>query len=208
MTKQIRGVFVTGTGTEVGKTLVSTGLCLHLKADYWKPVQTGRPKDADYIRKQAPEIRIHKSAFYFQAPLSPNQSAELENKSIALNRIKTPESRNPVVVEGCGGVFVPLSKTHTQLDLIKQLKLPVIVTAESGLGTLNHTLLTLEALRSRRLPVLGLILSGPPHPKNARDLQHWGKAPVLLELDILSPVNRKTLKGAFKKLKLPPTAKQ
>ena len=206
MKKPIREVFVTGTGTEVGKTLVSAGLCLHLKADYWKPVQTGRPADADYIRKLAPEIRIHKTAFHFQAPLSPNQSAELENKTIDLNRIQTPESRNPVVVEGCGGVFVPLNKTHSQLDLIKQLALPVIVTALSGLGTLNHTLLTLESLRSRRIPVLGLILSGPPHPENARDLKRWGKVPVLLELDILSPVNRKNLKEAFKKLKLPPKA--
>ena len=205
MIKKTQGVFVTGTGTGVGKTLVSTGLCLHFQADYWKPIQTGTPTDTDYVRQFVSEEKIHKSVFHFQAPLSPNQSAELENKSVTLQQIQSPESQF-LVVEGCGGVFVPLNRTHTQLDLMAQLGFPIIVTASSGLGTLNHTLLTLEALAVRNLPVLGLILSGPSHPKNARDLAYWGKTPVLLELDILSPVNKNTLSRAFQNLKIPSCA--
>ena len=193
---------MTGTGTGVGKTLVSAGLCLHFKADYWKPVQTGSPADTDCIKRFLPEGKIHKSAFHFRAPLSPNQSAEMEGARCELSRIKAPKSLS-LIVEGCGGVLVPLNKKHTLLDLMERLKFPVIVTAKSGLGTLNHTLLTLSALRQRNLSVLGLILSGPPHPKNKRDLKFFGKAPVLLQLDVLSPLNKKTLKRAFKKLKIP-----
>ena len=202
MTKETRGIFVAGTGTGVGKTLVSTGLCLRLQADYWKPIQTGTPTDTDYVRQFVSEKQIHKSVCHFQAPLSPNQSAELENREVTLCQIQPPQSRL-LIVEGCGGVFVPLNDKQTQLDLIAQLGFPVIVTAQSGLVTLNHTLLTLEALITRKLPVLGLILSGPPHPKNARDLKYWGKVPVLLELDMLSPVNRDTLSRAFQNLKMP-----
>ena len=202
MTKKTGGIFVTGTGTGVGKTLVSTGLCLHFQADYWKPVQTGAPTDTDYVRQFVSEKQIHKSAYHFQSPLSPNQSADLENKKIKLDQILPPKSRF-LIVEGCGGVFVPLNDKQTQLDLMAQLNFPALVVAQSGLGTLNHTLLTLEALAARNFPVLGLILSGPPHPKNARDLEHWGKAPILLELDMLSPVNRDTLSHAFQKFKIP-----
>lgn len=200
--KRTQGIFVTGTGTGVGKTLVSTGLCLHFQADYWKPIQTGHPTDRDYVRQFISEKKIHKSTYHFQAPLSPNQSAELENKKITLRQIKPPKSEF-LIVEGCGGVFVPLNKTQTQLDLMSQLNFPVIVTAQSGLGTLNHTLLTLEVLAARNLPVLGLILSGSPHLKNARDLEYWGKVPVLLELDILSSITKETFKEAFKNLKIP-----
>ena len=202
MGKKTQGIFVTGTGTGVGKTLVSTGLCLHFQADYWKPIQTGTPTDRDYVRQFISEKKIRQSVYHFQAPLSPNQSAELENKKITLRQIKPPKSQF-LIVEGCGGVFVPLNNTQTQLDLMSQLNFPVIVTAQSGLGTLNHTLLTLEILEARNLPVLGMILSGSPHPKNARDLEYWGKVPVLLELDMLSSITKETLKEAFKNLKIP-----
>ena len=202
MAEETRGIFITGTGTGVGKTLVSTGLCLHFQADYWKPIQTGVPTDTDYVRQFVSKKQTHKSVYHFQTPLSPNQSADLENKKITLCQIRPPHSRF-LIVEGCGGVFVPLNDKQTQLDLIAQLNFPVLVTAQSGLGTLNHTLLTLEALAARSLPVLGLILSGSPHPKNVRDLEYWGKVPVLLELDVLSLINRDTLSHAFQNLKMP-----
>ena len=177
-----KGVFITGTGTGVGKTLVSIGLCLKLKAGYWKPVQTGEPTDEDYVRSFLPSDKICPGSIRLKAPLSPNQAARLEEKNLRVVDIKWPDSEDFLVVEGIGGVFVPLNKKETLLDLITHLQLPVIVTALSGLGTLNHTLLTLEALRKRQISVLGLILSGPSHPENKRDLEHWGQAPVLLEL--------------------------
>ena len=200
-TSSLPGIFVTGTGTGVGKTLVSTGLCLHFEADYWKPIQAGSPTDAQFVSKFLPQKKIHPSHYNLQAPLSPNQSAELENQKITLENIQLPPSPF-LIIEGCGGVLVPLNEKKTLLDLILKFQFPTLVVAQSSLGTLNHTLLTLSFLKSHKVPLLGLILSGPLHQKNKRDLEHWGQTPVLLELDFLSSISKKTLKEAFKNLKV------
>ena len=106
--KQRKGFFVTGTDTGVGKTLVSLGLCLHFQADYWKPVQTGQPGDADYLKNFLPAGSLHASSYAFKEPLSPNQAGERENITIDLNNISTPQS-SFLIVEGIGGVYVPLN---------------------------------------------------------------------------------------------------
>ena len=194
-------VFITGTDTEVGKTVVSLGLCLLWKADYWKPIQTGRPTDADFIKKFLPKQNIHPSSYQFKLPLSPNQAGPKENKKIDLKNIRPPK-RSRLVVEGIGGVCVPLNNRQTVLDLIQLINYPVIVTARSGLGTLNHTLLSLTALKQRKIKVLGLILSGPPHSDNKKDIEKWGKIPVILELPRLKKITKQKLLYHFKKIKL------
>ena len=196
-----KGFFVTGTDTGVGKTLVSLGLCLSSKGDYWKPIQTGTPTDTDYVKQFLPIEKIHKSAFHFKEPLSPNQSAELENQSIDLDQVHCPSS-SFLIAEGIGGVSVPLNRTQTVLDLIKKLKFPAIVVARSTLGTLNHTLLTLEVLKKYHIPIEGIILSGSPHPKNKADIESLGGVPVILELDTLKQITKENLIRAFKNLKL------
>lgn len=196
-----KGFFVTGTDTGVGKTVASLGLCLTLKADYWKPVQTGVPTDSDYINQFLPKERIHSSSFQFKEPLSPNQSAELENSKIDLNQIKYP-SAPFLVVEGIGGVLVPLNNKHTVLDLIKKLDFPVIIVARTGLGTLNHTFLTIEALKNRNTPIAGLILSGTPHSRNKKDLESLTEVPIILELDYLEDITEENLIESFEKLNL------
>lgn len=195
--KKPKGFFITGTGTGVGKTLVSIGLCLKFQANYWKPVQTGEPTDEDYVRNFLPQKRIYPGAVHLKAPLSPNQAARLQKRKVQVSDIKKPAKKGFLIIEGIGGVFVPLNDKETVLDLIIHLKLPVIVVALSGLGTLNHTLLTLSALRECKISVLGLVLSGPPHPQNKRDLEHWGKAPILWELKPLAVITKKSLKKAF-----------
>ena len=194
-------VFITGTDTEIGKTLVSLGLCLHWKADYWKPIQTGQPTDSDFIKKFLPSKKVYPSSYQFKVPLSPNQASFKENKKIDLKNIQPPKS-SCLVVEGIGGVYVPLNNKHTVLDLIQHINYPVIVTARSGLGTLNHTLLTLKILKQRKIKILGVILSGTPHPDNKRDIEKWGKIPVILELKVLKSITKKTLLNQFKKLKI------
>ena len=200
----MKKVFITGTDTEVGKTIVSLALCLHWKADYWKPIQTGRPTDTDFIKKFLPKNKIHPSAYQFKEPLSPNQASFKENKKIDLKKIQAPKSfeSSCLVIEGIGGVYVPLNNKHTVLDLMQIMNCPVIVTARSGLGTLNHTLLTLKALKQRRLKILGVILSGSPHPDNKKDIEKLGKTSVILELPLLKSITKKTLLNHFKKLKL------
>ena len=194
-------VFVTGTDTEIGKTVVSLALCLYWQADYWKPIQTGSPTDTDFIKKFLPKHKVHPSSYQFKRALSPNQASFKENKKIDLKKIHTPKS-SCLIVEGIGGVFVPLNNKHTVLDLIQKINYPVIVTARSGLGTLNHTLLTLETLKQRKIKTLGVILSGKPHPDNKKDIEKWGKTPVILELPILKKITKQTLLNQFKKLKL------
>jgi len=154
----MKAVFVTGTGTEVGKTLVSLGLCLRFKADYWKPIQTGLDKDSDFIKRFLTGKKIHPCSYDFKNPLSPNQAAQKEGRRIKLDKIKAPKS-SFLVIEGAGGGLVPLNDKEMMIDLIQKLGFPVIVVAKSGLGTLNHTLLTLEALKARKIKMLGLILS-------------------------------------------------
>lgn len=196
-----KGFFVTGTDTEVGKTLVSLGLCLHFKAFYWKPIQTGRPSDSDFIKKFLDKKQVYPSSYELQDPLSPNQAGENENIKIDLKKISVPKSPF-LIAEGIGGVHVPLNNKNNVMDLIKLINLPCIVVARSGLGTLNHSLLTLEALKNRNLKVAGVILSGPKNKKNKRDIEKLSGCPILLEVPLLPKITKPILKELFKKLKL------
>lgn len=196
-----KGFFVTGTDTGVGKTLVSLGLCLHFDASYWKPVQTGQPSDSDFIKQFLPNSKIYSSTYELKEPLSPNQAAKIENTVIDLKKITVPPSPF-LIVEGIGGVYVPLNDKDILLDLIKLIGLPLIVVARSGLGTLNHSLLTLEALKRRNLKIAGVILSGPKHKANKRDIERWGNTPVVLEIPPLSKITKEELKEVFLGLKI------
>jgi len=195
----MKAVFVTGTGTEVGKTLVSLGLCLSMKADYWKPIQTGMDKDYLFIKKFLPAKRVHPCTYDFKKPLSPNQAAQKEK--ISLDKINPPQ-RSRLIIEGAGGVLVPLNTKDLMIDLIAQLGFPTIVTAKSGLGTINHSLLTLEALKKRGIKTLGVILSGDFHKENKKDIERYGKTPVILELPFLKTIDSKQVLKAFEKIRL------
>lgn len=192
----MRGVFVTGTDTGIGKTLVSAWLTHHWRAEYWKPVQTGAAEDSDSatIAALAPAARIHPPAYVFQAPLSPHAAARLENAVITLDGLKLPATDGPLVVEGAGGILVPLNDQTLTADWVEHTGLPVLVVARSGLGTINHTLLTLEALKRRRIPILGVVMNGPPNPGNRKAIEHFGGTRVLAEIPPLpQPVRLGTL---------------
>jgi len=188
-------VFVTGTDTDAGKTIVSAWLCLHSGADYWKPIQSGHPpdRDADTVALLS-GARIHPERHLFRAALSPYDAAKLENRHIELDDFRLPATSRPLVIEGAGGVLVPVNERTTMLDLMQRLGAPVIVAARSGLGTINHTCLTLMALRSRGIPVLGVVLSGPPNPGNREGIEHFGNVKVLAEIPPLDPLSRESLK--------------
>lgn len=195
--EQAGGVFVTGTGTEVGKTVVSAALVRALDAEYWKPVQTGclEDSDTDTVARLAalgPD-RIHPPAHICQAPLSPHEAARLEGAAISLEDFALPETNRPLVVEGAGGVLVPLNDRHTMADLMSRLGLPSVLVALSGLGTINHTLLSLEALKARDIPVLGVVMNGEPNAANADAIGTFGGVPVLLELAPLEPLDESTV---------------
>ena len=198
---------VCGTDTDVGKTVVSAWLVQGLEAMYWKPVQSGLEGGGDRQRVidllQLPEHRWIPETYAFQAAVSPHWAAELENRVLEPRRLQLPPSgTSPLVVETAGGLHVPLTRTWRQIDQLQRWNLPVVLVCRSGLGTLNHTLLSLEALASRGIPVLGLILNGPLHADNPRTLEDLGGVPVLAELPPLDPLSAATLNAAWQKQKL------
>jgi len=200
---------VCGTDTDVGKTVVSALVVQGLGARYWKPVQSGLADGGDTAWVQRlldlPAERIVPEVYRFTAPVSPHWAAEREGLVIEPERLALPGGPGPLVVECAGGLLVPLRRDWLQIDQIATWGLPVLLVARSGLGTLNHTLLSLEALRQRSIPVLGLVLNGPPHPDNPRTLASLGGVPVLAELPPLAPLNAAALRDQWQASALPNT---
>jgi dethiobiotin synthetase len=188
---------VCGTDTDVGKTVVSALLVQGLGAQYWKPVQSGMEGGGDTGRVQQllglPPERVLPEAYRLTAPVSPHWAAERDGVNIDPARLALPAGDGPLVVETAGGLLVPLRRNWLQIEQIAVWGLPVLLVARSGLGTLNHTLLSLEALERRSIPVLGLVLNGDPHPDNPRTLKALGGVPVLAELPPLDPLDREGL---------------
>ena len=177
---------VCGTDTDVGKTVVSAMVVQGLGARYWKPVQSGMEGGGDTGRLQRllglPQDRLQPEAYRLAAPVSPHWAAEREGLRLDPGRLALPPGDDPLVVETAGGLLVPLRRDWLQIEQIERWGLPVLLVCRSGLGTLNHTLLSLEALKQRRIPVLGLVLNGPHHPDNPRTLEQIGRVPVLAQL--------------------------
>lgn len=193
-------LFVTGTDTDVGKTVLSGVLCQGLQANYWKPVQAGFPTDSETMAAWIGSERIFPEANILSHPLSPNQSAERDGVALDLAQIQLPKTEQPLVVEGAGGLMVPINDKHMMIDLIHHLKLPVVIAARSALGTLNHSLLSIEALKKRQIPIVGVVLMGPSHPDNTRDIAHFGQVDILGRIDHLPELSGPQLLKAFQAL--------
>jgi len=188
-------IFITGTDTNIGKTLVSSWLCLHTGYDYFKPIQTGSDEGTDSATVASLEgRRVWPESFIYKAPLSPHLAAKLEGQEIDVRKIILPKTEN-LIIEGAGGVMTPINGDCLMVDLISMLQLPTIVVASSKLGTINHTLLTLQALRARRIEVLGVIVSGRENPDNCQAIEFYGKTKVLAELPYLEEISSKSLKS-------------
>ena len=156
-------LFVTGIGTDVGKTIASAIITEALQADYWKPIQAGDIDNSDSHKIEKylsnTQSKIHQNSYLLQTPASPHLAAKLDGIVIDLKKIKEPKTTNHLVVEGAGGILVPLNDTETIADLI-QSDYKVIVVSRHYLGSINHTLLTIEALRQRNIKVAGIIFNG------------------------------------------------
>jgi dethiobiotin synthetase len=156
--------FVTGIGTEIGKTVVSATLVEALQADYWKPIQSGDLDYTDSMKVQSwisnTQTRIFPERFRLTMPLSPHASAAIDGVEIKVSDFQLPPTDRPLIVEGAGGLMVPLNHQETMLDLMQNLGLPVILVVRHYLGSINHTLLSLEVLRSRGIVLAGLLYNG------------------------------------------------
>jgi dethiobiotin synthetase len=195
----VQGFFVTGTDTDVGKTLVSAWLLAHLDACYWKPVQAGAEPETDSVTVQRlAEVRAERilpEAYLLPEAMAPHEAARRAGIAIEFGRLAPPPCDRLLVVEGAGGLMVPLTDDAYVIDLAEELELPVILVARSTLGTINHTLLSLEAINRRGLPLAGVVMSGPETPHNRAAIERYGQAEIIAEIPWLNGVNRAALRA-------------
>lgn len=186
---------IAGIGTEIGKTVCSAIITKALQADYWKPVQAGNLTDGDayWVQQWVPGTQVFPSTYALNHPLSPHTAAELDGVSIEIGAFSLPETANNLVVELAGGIMVPLNNEQTNLDLIQHLGLPVILVSKNYLGSINHTLLTYEILKSRNISMAGIIFNGPTNTSGeAFIIKHTG-LPVMLRVNEESEINSRII---------------
>lgn len=201
----MNGYFVTGTDTNVGKTVLSALLVAALNGAYWKPVQTGSAEgtDRESVRLWAgvPEDRLFPDRYSFAPPVSPHLAAREAGVRIVLESFQLPETPAgvPIIAEGAGGAMSPINECDVMLDLMRRLGLPVIVAARTALGTINHTLLTLAALRKARLHICGVVMIGEEHLENRAAIEHYGEVDVIGHIPFLERIHRAALLDVFHK---------
>jgi dethiobiotin synthetase len=195
-----RGFVVTGTDTGVGKTVVAAGLAGHLGARYWKPIQSGldEESDSDAVRRlTAGRAQVLPEGWRLTTPCSPHEAARIDGVRIDPEALVLPAGEGPLVVEGAGGVLVPVNDDTLFADLFAAWGLPVILVARTTLGTINHSLLSLAALRARRLAVAGVIYSGEENAASEAAITGFGQCRHLGRLPRLDPLTATALADAF-----------
>ena len=176
--------FVTAIGTDSGKTVASAIMCEALGADYWKPIQSGLPRDTATVQDLVsdPNTTFHPEQFILNTPASPHASAKVDGITISLNAFVLPATNKTLVIEGAGVCLVPLNDEDLIADLIVKLKCEAIVVSNHYLGSINHTLLTVEALQRRDIRITGLIFNGGPNEESERIILHRTKLKCLLRI--------------------------
>ncbi|EKB05644.1 dethiobiotin synthase [Myroides odoratimimus CCUG 3837] len=174
MTQPLK-LFVTGIDTGIGKTVTSAILTHYFKADYWKPIQSGDLHESDSMKIQQwnEHVTIHRERFSLQLPASPHESAAKENVNMQLSDFTLPDTANNLIVEGAGGLFVPINSSTYMIDLIQHLKIPVALVTKNYLGCINHTMLSIEALRTRDIPIDYLVLNGAFNPYSLEAIKNF-----------------------------------
>ncbi|MEZ0608402.1 dethiobiotin synthase [Fibrella sp. WM1] len=198
---------IAGIGTEVGKTVASAVLVEALQADYWKPVQSGYPPDSDTetVRSLVSNGRsqFHPEVYRLREPLSPHAAAVAEGIVIDPAQLIAPPTTNSLLVELAGGLMVPLTPTYLNIDWLERLGFPVVLVTRNYLGSINHTLLSVEALRARQIPIAGLVINGPSVPATESVLMDYTGLPCLLRLSDEPVLTRETIKAYASSVKMP-----
>jgi dethiobiotin synthetase len=192
---------VTGTDTGIGKTVFSAALTDALGACYWKPIQSGLDEetDSETVRRlgRIPPQRILPETWRLNTPASPHLAAEIDNITLVPDALSPPETNLPLIIEGAGGLLVPLTRREVFADVFARWRLPAILCARTGLGTINHTLLSLEAMRQRLIPVLGIAFIGDAHPDTEQIIAEMGGVRSLGRLPRLDPLTPDALRRSF-----------
>lgn len=188
--------FVTAIGTDSGKTLISAILVEALKADYWKPIQAGTPMDTTTVKELVSNdiTQYHTETHVLKIPASPHAAAKFEHLSIQLDDFVLPETTNDIIIEGSGGVLVPINQDDYVIDIARELSAPVILVVNLYLGCINHTLLTIDYLKRNNIPVLGIIFNGESNFESESIIEQKSGYKVLLRLPKLSMINKNIVK--------------
>jgi dethiobiotin synthetase len=192
---------VSGTDTNIGKTIFSAALAAALGSDYWKPVQSGLEgeTDSELVARLGglPPERIHPEAYRLAMPASPHRAAAAEHIAIDADPLTPPATNRQLVIEGAGGLLVPLNADTLFADVFARWTIPVVLCARTELGTINHSLLSIEALRARGIPILGIAFIGEANDDSEATIARIGGVKQLGRLPWLDPLNRDTLAAAF-----------
>lgn len=193
----MKKIFVTGIGTDVGKTVVSAILTEALEADYWKPVQAGDLDNSDSIKVENlisnKKTEIHTEGIKLNSPMSPHAAAAIDNVEIKLSDFKLPETNNNLIVEGAGGLMVPLNDKDLIIDLIKHLTIDVVLVSQNYLGSINHTILSIDALKSRGINVLGIVFNGDSNQETEKYILNYSGLRCLGRIEQHTTINKETI---------------
>ena len=200
-------LFITGTGTDVGKTLVAAIVTEALHADYWKPVQAGYADGTDSLRIRQmisnKTTKIHPELYRLKMPASPHIAAPAENKRISISEIiaHLPETKNQLIIEGAGGLMVPLNEKELILTLIKKLKARVVIVSKNELGSINHSLLTAAVLKKEKIDVAGWIFT-EEYKSYEDEIAQWSGYPVIARIKHLSLISKETIRAEAFRMRL------
>jgi dethiobiotin synthetase len=198
--------FITGIGTNVGKTIVSAILTEALKADYWKPVQSGVAEGTDkgLVSSLITNTNsvCHNESYCFQEPASPHLAASLENQKIKLEQMHLPDTQNDLIIEGAGGILVPLNDSNYVIDLAQEFEADVILVCRNYLGCINHSLLSIDYLVKNNFPVKGIVLVGNFDKAVKLAITNYSELPVLAEIPEMSEISKETILNQAQKINL------
>ena len=200
--------FITGIGTGIGKTIVSAIITEKLQADYWKPIQSGDLDNSDSLKIESlisnTKTIIHSEGFKLTQPLSPHLSAKIDNIELQINYLHTPRTNNHLIIEGAGGLMVPLNDQELMIDYIQSLGVKVILVSQNYLGSINHSLLSIEALKSRGIEIAGIIFNGTSNTETERYIMQYSNVPLLGWIPELDKLDKESVKKAGQYLNLNP----
>lgn len=194
----MNGVVVAGIGTGVGKTLVASIITEALQADYWKPVQAGNLDftDTDFVKQHISNTKtfFHPEAYRLAMPMSPHAAAEIDGVVIELERLSVPQSSNIIVIEPAGGLMVPLNDRQLNIDLLKQWNLPVVLVSQNYLGSINHTLLSVELLKHSSARLAGIIFNGQRNASTEEFILEYTGVPCIGKIEYEKEITKELVK--------------
>jgi len=197
-----KGYFITAIGTDSGKTLISAIFCKAFGFDYWKPIQAGlESRDCDTISTLVKDVKIIPSRYELKHPMSPHAAADLEGVKVSVSDFQLPTDL-PVIVEGAGGIMVPINENELMLDLIKKLNFKVILVSNFYLGSINHTLLTIDVLKRNQIEIAGIVFNGEMNEASLALIKSYSALPVLLHVPQLTEVTSEVVASLAQNLKI------